>query len=316
MNKFNNDPSVSLLHALDKQRVRQSFDAAADCYDDVAVLQREIGNRILERLEIIRLKPDTILDLGAGTGVFTHALGKRYKKSRVIAYDIAPRMLQRARNRNGRIHALLNQWSNKHSFLCGDAEHLPLADQSIDLIFSNVALQWCTDLEHTFAEFRRVLKPGGLLMFSTFGPDTLKELRDSWRTADSQGKQDNLHQSKQHIHVHDFIDMHDVGDAMLRAGMSDPVMDMETFTLTYADTYQLMRELKTLGAHNVASQRRHSLTGKTRVKNMAAAYEQFRIDGMLPATYEVVYGHAWAPVTTQGEVLVSLNPLHPGTRQP
>ena len=303
-----NHPSVSALHTLDKQRVRQSFDAAADHYDDVAVLQREIGNRILERLEIIRLAPDTILDIGAGTGVFTHALGKRYKKSRVIAYDIAPRMLQRARNRNGRINALLNKWNNKHSFLCGDAEHLPLADQSIDLIFSNVALQWCTDLEHTFAEFRRVLKPGGLLMFSTFGPDTLKELRDSWRAADSQ--------TEQNIHVHDFIDMHDVGDAMLRAGMADPVMDMETFTLTYADAYQLMRELKTLGAHNVASQRRHSLTGKIRVKNMTAAYEQFRIDGMLPATYEVVYGHAWAPVTTQGEVLVSLNPLHPGIRQP
>jgi malonyl-CoA O-methyltransferase len=309
MNKPNNDPSISPLHALDKQRVRQSFDAAADHYDDVAVLQREIGNRILERLEIIRLEPDTILDLGAGTGVFTHALGKRYKKSRVIAYDIAPRMLQRARNRNGRISTLLNQWSNKHSFLCGDAEHLPLADQSIDLIFSNVALQWCTDLEHTFAEFRRVLKPGGLLMFSTFGPDTLKELRASWNAADSQ--------TEQHTHVHDFIDMHDVGDAMLRAGMSDPVMDMETFTLTYTDAYQLMRELKTLGAHNVASQRRHSLTGKTRVKNMAAAYEQFRIDGMLPATYEVVYGHAWAPVTThKDEVLVSFNQLRSGIHQP
>lgn len=268
--------------SLDKNRVRTSFDAAAEHYDEVAVLQREIANRILERLDLVKLQPNTILDIGAGTGVAAHALSKRYKKSRVIAFDLAPKMLKQAQQRGNFIHKLIS----KRGFICGDAEQLPFADDSVDLIFSSSTLQWCSDLDHTFAELKRILKPGGLLMFSTFGPDTLKELRQSWRAADES--------SDESIHVHDFIDMHDIGDAMMRAGLANPVMDVENFTLTYPDAYQLMRELKTLGAHNVANERRHTLTGKTRVKKMVAAYETLRNNGSLPATYEVVYGHAWA----------------------
>jgi len=147
------------------------------------------------------------------------------------------------------------------------------------------------------------------LMFSTFGPDTLKELRQSWQAADAN--------SDENIHVHDFIDMHDIGDAMLRAGLADPVMDVENFTLTYPDAYQLMRELKMLGAHNVASDRRHTLTGKARVQSMVAAYENFRVNGSLPATYEVVYGHAWTPTVSKNEVAVNfpVNPMNPGVRR-
>ncbi len=291
--------------SLDKKRVRASFDAAADHYDDVAVLQHEIAERILERLSLIKLQPKTILDLGSGTGAATHALSKRYKNSRVIAFDLAANMLKHARQRGNFLHKL----TATRNFICGDAEYLPFADNCIDLIFSSSTLQWCSDLDHTFAELKRILKPDGLLMFSTFGPDTLKELRQSWQAANST--------SDQAIHVHDFIDMHDIGDAMLRAGFADPVMDMENFTLTYADAYQLMRELKTLGAHNVASDRRHTLTGKTRVQNMVAVYETLRSNGYLPATYEVVYGHAWAPVTSGNEVSVDfpVNTLNPGIRR-
>lgn len=283
------------LTQLEKRRIRQSFDAAAPHYDEVAVLQREVGQRIIERLDLIKLQPKTILDVGAGTGVFSESLDRRYKQARVISLDLAPGMLQQARQRKG--------WLGRHlssqAFVCGDAEALPIADHSIDLIFSSLMLQWCSDLEHTFAEFHRVLRPGGLLMFATFGPDTLKELRRSWQAADEGTR----------IHVHDFIDMHDVGDALLRAGLADPVMDVEHFTLTYSDAYQLMRELKTLGAHNVATERNHGLTGKERLQRMAAAYEQFRQDGVLPATYEVVYGHAWGAERPSADVSFPVSQL-------
>lgn len=291
-----NSPQLTL----DKMQVRASFDAAADRYDDVAVLQREIAERIIERLDLIKIQPKTILDIGSGTGIATHALSRRYKKAHVIALDLAPNMLKQARKKGN----LLHQLTSKRGFVCGDAEHLPFADNSIDLIFSSSTLQWCTNLDQTFTDLKRILSPGGLLMFSTFGPDTLKELRQSWQAADSNAGAST--------HVHEFIDMHDIGDALLRAGLGDPVMDVENFTLTYPDAYQLMRELKTIGAHNTASNRRQSLTGKTRIRNMVAAYEKFRSNGNLPATYEVVYGHAWAPETAEKNISISLAQLQPG----
>jgi len=280
---------------LDKNLIRLSFDAAAEHYDEVAVLQKEVGKRILERLELIKLTPRTILDVGAGTGDISLALGKFYKKTNVLSLDISPRMLQVARSKNNWI----NKLKGRHAYVCGDAESLPICDSSVDLIFSNLTLQWCGELDRVFEEFKRVLRPGGLLMFSTFGPDTLKELRQSWQKADDGNAM---------LHVNQFIDMHDIGDALLRNGFSDPVMDVEHFTLTYPDVYQLMRELKTLGAHNMVNGRRHGLTGKGRLKNMVDAYEEYRVDTVLPATYEVVYGHAWQ-LTDSRDVQVSLNSL-------
>lgn len=271
--------SQSKKHAISQKRqVRESFNAAAEQYDGSAVLQKEVGKRILERLDFIKHEPKVILDIGAGTGDASRALVERYKKAQVISLDLAEAMLSKARSKNG----WLKNTFGKQSFLCADAESLPLADNSVDFIFSNLALQWCTDLDKTFQEFKRVLKLDGLLMFSTFGPDTLKELRESWLQADDQAS-----------HVNTFSDMHDIGDAMLHAGLMDPVMDMEYFTLTYMDAYQLMRELKEIGAHTIKQGRRQGMTGKDRLKAMFKAYEQFRQDGLLPATYEVVYGHAW-----------------------
>ena len=273
-------PDRANIQHLNKRLMRDSFNRAAAHYDDVAVLQRAVGDNIIERLDLIRINPQLILDVGAGTGYCSTTLNKRYKKSRVILLDIAPSMLSSAKQKQSWLDRYVHR---NQSYLCADAETLPLADNSVDMLFSNLALQWCGDLLQTFTEFKRVLKPNGLLMFSTFGPDTLKELRASWQAVDA------------HTHVHQFVDMHDVGDVMLQAGLSDPVMDMENYTLTYADPYQLMRELKTLGAHNASDHRPHALTGRQRFNAMVKHYEQFRQDGVLPASYEVVFGHAWVP---------------------
>lgn len=265
-------------YQLDKRLVRESFDRAATGYDDVALLQQEIGNRLLERLDLIKLMPQRILDVGSGTGQLSLQLTRRYKNCEVVALDIAAAMLKQAKQRLG----LLDRWFGRQRFICGDADHLPLAGNSVDMIISNFAIQWCSDLDQTFGEFQRVLKPGGLLLFTTFGPDTLRELRQAWRAVD-----DN-------VHVNSFIDMHDIGDAMVRSGLADPVMDTDRLTLTYREGMGIMRDLKAMGAHNVAAGRNHALTGKQKLQQMLAAYEQFRNrDGVLPATYEVVYGHAW-----------------------
>lgn len=260
---------------IDKRQLRASFGRAAGDYDRVAVLQREVGARLLGRLDAIRLAPAQILDLGTGTGHIARALLKRYRGAQVFALDIAEGMLGQARRRSG--------WWRKPRFVCGDIERLPFADHCADLLLSNLTLQWCNDLDATFAEFRRVLRPGGALLFTTFGPDTLRELRASWATADG------------YSHVNRFLDMHDVGDALLRAGLADPVLDVEQFTLTYPDLQGLLQDLKSLGAHNVTAGRARGLTGRGRWRTVREAYEGYRAEGLLPATYEVIYGHAWMP---------------------
>jgi malonyl-CoA O-methyltransferase len=342
---------------IDKQRVRQAFDRAAAEYDRVAVLQREVGERLLERLGYIRLQPDVIVDVGAGTGRLSKALTRRYRKAWVISLDLAPNMLRIAR----RHAAPLARLRHRQGFVCGDAERLPLADRSVQMILSNLTLQWCSDLDGVLAEFRRVLARDGLVLFSTFGPDTLKELRESWSAADrsnqskssrqlplssrervrgeggstslpnqkgstpcspspreKSGEGESLpdsssDQAPEVVHVGAFMDMHDIGDALLRAGFNDPVMDVERFTLTYPDVYGVMRELKALGAHNATAGRPRTLTGKGRLRAMAAAYEVYRGEGLLPATFEVVYGLAWAPaarnIREAGVVKVPLSDL-------
>lgn len=261
---------------IDKEQARRSFERAADRYDEVALLQREIGDRMLERLDYVRLQPKVVLDAGCGTGVATDQLARRYKGARVVALDFAHGMLRHARRRGSLFR--------RPRCVCADLERLPLADRSVDLLFSSSALQWSVDLPGTFAEFLRVLRPGGLLMFSTFGPDTLKELRASWAAVDG------------HSHVSPFPDMHDIGDHLVHGRFADPVMDAEWMTVTYGTVDELMRDLKLLGAHNATTGRARGMTGKGRLAAMRAAYEPFRVDGRLPATYEVIYGHAWAPL--------------------
>ena len=263
-------------HAIERREVRRAFGRAASTYDAAAELQRRVREELLSRLDVVKLAPSVVLDLGTGTGHAALALKRRYPEATVVAVDLAESMLREARRRQ----TLFRRFQR----LCADAGSLPLRSASVDLIYSSLLLQWCDVPDGVFAECRRVLRPGGLLSFTTFGPDTLVELRRAWAAADGRG-----------VHVSRFLDMHDVGDALMRAGFAEPVMDVDRITLTYAEVRDLMRDLKAIGAHNAASGRARGLTGKATFARMVDAYEEERRDGRLPATYEVVYGHAWAP---------------------
>ena len=277
--------SVEQAFFAEKDQVAKSFGAAAGRYEKVAVLQKQVAERLLERLEIIKLQPGCIIDLGAGTGWLAEGLKKKYRHAGIIQVDIALEMLQYARARTCR-------WFNRQGFLCADAEQLPLAENTADMLCSSLMLQWCNDVDAVFGNAAQILRPNGLFMFSSLGPGTLEELRHSWAAADEYG-----------VHVNRFVDMHDLGDALLRAGFEQPVMEAETFTLTYDDVYALMKELKQLGAHNLNRGRRRGMTGKGRLRKMQAAYEALRVEGKLPATFEVVYGHAWTPVMQTARVM-------------
>lgn len=266
-------------YSLDRRALARDFDAAAAGYDRVAVLQRTVAERLLERLDVIRLEPARILDLGSGSGIAAGQLARRYRRAQIVQMDIALEMLKIARRRGPR-------WFSRQHYVQADALALPLAPASLDFVFSCLMLQWIEPLDAVFADLRRCLRPGGLIQFASFGPDTLQELRDGWSAVDDAP------------HVNRFTDMHDIGDALVRAGFADPVMEVEHFHLTYRDGYALMRELKQLGAQNVLAGRRRSLTGRRRLQAMLAAYEQYRdTDRRLPATFEVIYGHAWVPET-------------------
>jgi len=282
--------------------VARSFGHAAAHYDDVAVLQRQTGDELLDRLSLVTLQPKRVLDLGVGTGRNLTLLAKHYPKAQLLALDIAPAMLQQARQRYQK-ESGLKRWlpySKAPHYLAGNAEHLPLADNSVDLVFANLTLQWC-DPRISFAEIQRVLRPDGLLMFTTLGPDTLRELRQAWADVDD------------YPHVNMFYDMHDVGEAMIAAGLAEPVLDTDRYTLTYNTAMAMMKDLKVLGARNVNAGRRRGLTGKDTIKQVVDAYEQFRRDDLLPATYEVVYGHAWGGKLKQqkidGEIRIPVNQI-------
>lgn len=267
------------LTTLDSSAVRLAFDRAAPEYDRYAVLQHEVESRLLERLEYLRSPPSCILDIGCGTGAASHHLQSRFPDSEVIALDWSERMLQQMQLRNGA--------GRNPRPLCADMHDLPLPSRSVDMVFSNLAMQWSSDLPSLFTGIRRVLKPGGMFLFSSFGPDTLMELRTAWAQADSQP------------HVNQFIDMHDIGDQLLASGFAEPVMDVDMLTLEYSDVTSLMRELKAIGAHNAAKDRSPGLTGKIKFSRVLEAYEQFRREEIYPATYEVIYGVAFGPAEGQ-----------------
>lgn len=267
--------------ALDRVQVRAAFERAATSYDSAAALQREVADRLLERLDIVRLAPQRILDVGCGTGYGTDFLARRFRGATVIGVDLAHAMAQHARRR-----AWWHWSARRRRFVCADAERLPIANASVDLLFSSLTLQWCQPAL-AFAEFRRVLRPGGLLVFTTFGPDTLKEVRAAWSAVDQQP------------HVHSFLDLRDVGDTLLASGFADPVVDVERMTLRYQTVLDVLRDLKRIGAHNAASDRTRGLTGRQRFARFRAAYDAMAGEDGIPATYEVVFGHAWAPTSEQ-----------------
>jgi len=280
--------------ALDKRLMRRAFEKAAAGYDAAAVLQHEVCRRMLSRLDFVSLQPAAILDAGCGTGNVIAALRARYPRAALYALDIAAGMVRLASARLPWWQCALGRGVVP---VCGDIEELPLRAAAVDLVWSNLALQWVNEPPRALGELRRVLAPGGLLMFSTFGPDTLKELRAAYAGAD------------RYTHVNRFIDMHDLGDMLVHAGFADPVMDMEYITLTYADARAVMRDLKAIGAHNVTAGRRPGMTARATLAAAERNYEAFRRDGKLPATFEVIYGHAWVPqsrVTADGRSIIPI----------
>ncbi|HEX4479960.1 MAG TPA: malonyl-ACP O-methyltransferase BioC [Rudaea sp.] len=265
------------MSGLDRRHIVSAFGRAAAGYARHATLQRDVEDLLLERLEYVRETPSRVLDVGSGPGRGAAELRKRFSSAQVIALDIAMPMLAQIRP----------TWLRPIARACADARELPFADASIDVLYSSLCLQWIEDLPALFGEFRRVLRPGAYLAFSTFGPDSLYELRAAWSAVDDTP------------HVNGFLDIARVGDALVASGFRDPVLDVEHFTLAYDDAFGLMRDLKGIGATNADVRRMRGLTGKARLQRMIAAYESFRSDGKLPATYEVIFAHAWAPESSQ-----------------
>ena len=271
----------------DTTHVRRAFSRSASHYDAAAQLQHEVESRLLESLDYLdepalaRKPPQVVVDLGCGPGRAAAAMRQRWPRARVLALDLAVPMLREAGKRSGGWRQALQK---PVDLLCADARALPLAEGSVDVLFSSLCLQWVEDLPAVFAGFRRVLRPGGLLLVSSFGPDTLLELRDAFARADALP------------HVSPFASIAQFGDALVHAGFRDPVLDRDEYMTRYADLPALMRELRAIGATNALQSRRHTLTGKARFAAAAAAYEaERRGDGMLPATWEVTTAMAWAP---------------------
>lgn len=292
----------------DTRAVRRHFARSAATYDAAAVLQREVGTRMAERLDVVKIAPRAILDAGCGTGDAQAEFAVRFPSARYVGLDVALPMLGVARAKSRRSRGALasvfatfagGRDAGKPGYVGGDIASMPFAAESFGLVWSNLALQWVGDLPGALAEINRVIGIDGLLTFSTFGPDTLKEVRAAFTGVD------------RHAHVSRFTDMHDIGDMLVGAGFADPVMHMERVTLTYGDGLAMMRDLKALGATNATRDRPRALMGRRRWERALASLEAMRRDGRIPATFEVIYGHAWkvAPTRTRdGRAIIRFGP--------
>lgn len=255
--------------SIDARAARCHFRRAAAGYAAADFLHAEIRSRLLERLDLVNLAAQAALDLGAGPPEATADLARRLPQTRVMALDLVAEMLGTE----------TRDWAR----LCADAHRLPLADASVDLVTANMLLHWCAEPSLVLAEVRRILRYPGLFLFSTLGPDSLRELRTAWSDVDDFG------------HTLVFADMHNVGDALLRAGFAEPVVDVERVKVTYRNIRDLVADLRSVGATNAGADRRRALTGRRRWVAMTAAYEKQRDGaGLLPVTVEVIYGQAWA----------------------
>lgn len=271
---------------LSPRAVRGTFDRIAGIYDRHAALEQEVAARLLDRLEFHRLTPQRIVDLGCGTGQASLALKNRFRKAEVIGLDASHAMLLQLRRRS-RVFRRLRP-------VCADISALPLADQSSELLFSNLVMQWCPDPALPLAEFRRILTPGGMLLFSSFGLGSLRELQAAWAEVD--GTAPSM----------EFVDILQVGDALMAAGFQEPVMDAERITVNYPDMDSLVRELEATGTSGFLQGRSSLACTKD---SLEKAYEPFRVDGKYPLTYEIIYGTAFGPSegqprkTPQGDVV-------------
>ena len=254
------------MHELDQTLLRRANDLAAERYDDQDFFCQEVRGRLFERLELIDLQPTHILDLGAGTCVGATTIKHAYPEAMVVAVDWSESMLR----------------TGDTERVCADAHQLPLADASVDIVVSNMMLPGCASPEQIFHEARRVLRHPGLFLFSTLGPDTLKELRKAWERVDKAP------------HVHRFADMHNIGDTLVQAGFRDPVMDVQHVTVTYEQPKQLVADLRSVAGTNLLTSRRRGLTTPRLWNRMLGELEKIRNqEGRFPVSIEVVTGQAW-----------------------
>ncbi len=274
---------------------------AAGASDAVA---REVESRMIERLALMRLTPASILDAGCGRFPAFSSLHIRYPEAEIIALDFARDALAAGRDRRGLAGRIRRWFGASHARLvCADMANLPLTRASLGLVWSNLSLGSQPNPKVMFDEWHRVLEIGGLVMFSAFGPDTLKELRAS------------VAASGQPDRVHPFIDMHDLGDMLVGAGFADPVMDMEHLTLTYASVEKLLAEIRHTGQSNALSERSRGLLGRRCWQVALTAYETNRRDGRIPVTVEIVYGHAWKGAPRKARDGSAIVQFHPSGRR-
>ena len=278
---------------LDKRHVRRHFQHAAATYDQAAVVQHYMADELTARLQVVKLAPQRVLDVGCGTGYAYRELTEQYPDAELILLDFASNMFRQGPPLR----------ADQDNPICGDAEVIPIAPHSIDLIYCNAVLHWCR-LDLALLEFLRILKPHGLLTFSTFGPDTLTELRTAWGKIDT------------YVHVHEFPDMHNIGDALVQHQFTTPVMDVDYVKVTHKDLKSVLRDLKQSGTTNAAMCRHRGLMGKGKLSGLEEAMDGFRNDqGLIESTYEIVYGHAWAPAQitlddATGDIEIPLTQLY------
>ncbi len=292
---------------LDRAAARRWFErAGADPAADPAAepIAREVERRMASRLDLVKHAPRRVVDVGCGAAAGLAGLRARYPAAEIVLVDGALAMLRRARGAPTlatraatRARALLG--AGRERFVCADMDALPLPTASCGMLWSNLALAWAPDPAATFAEWHRVLEVGGLLMFASYGPDTLKELRAGFASADSAP------------HVHPFVDMHDLGDALVASGFADPVMDMDVLRVTYERLDGLLGDLRATGQRNALAGRRRTLTGRLRWQRVRAACAPSLDAGRLAATVEIVYGHAWKAAPRKladGRAIIAFDP--------
>jgi malonyl-CoA O-methyltransferase len=293
----------------DTARVRSQFDASAIHYAEAAVVQREAGNRLLERFDVMRIAPNVVLDVGCGAAIHTPALVARFPEAQVIALDQSAAMLASAKPpKQGFMQSIRERFTPTPRAwpLQADMTRLPIKSGAIDVLWSNFSLQWANDIPALFVEWNRALKNDGVLMFAAPGPDTLIELRRALASVESAEQK----------RAHNFVDLHDLGDMLIHAGFADPVMDMEVITLEYATPKALWRDLRNQGAMSAIKARPRGLMSPRKRDAINAALESQRAtNGMIRISVEVVYGHAWkvpAKKTAEGHGIVRLESIGRG----
>jgi len=255
-----------------KRKIINSFSIKSSTYDKYSIVQKEVTKRLLERIKLLKIKPSNVLDIGSGTGHLMQKMFSNFSDSNLVCLDISKEMLKVSKEKN-----------TKFNLICGDAEELPLKEESFDLIMTSFTLQWCNDLKKIFSDIKKLLTKNGVFIFSTVGPDTLFELRESFERIDN------------FQHINNFKDMHLYGDLLISLDYVDPVLDVERIVIQYESFTELLKSLKCTGSNIVLSKKDNTLS-QSEIINLEKEYTKFKKDNFYPATYEVIYGIAWKKI--------------------